>query len=281
MWSGWFIPETMRQDAGLLGLWRCRDAILYMPSALPAASYHGQIGTDTIPSLAPSPPRLNILKFRVSHYLVAPVRGVCIIVSEIPVTEVAMQKSWCLLGLVFCLCLVRPVLAQEPEGEKPPEQEEQAAAPVEEAAPELKEVVPEIPEHEPTRLSQIVKIYIDEMPNDLHTYIQAEMVKKFKGRIRPVMTPEQADAILAGTGDHRKGTGAAITGRWLGLHDTATGAVTLLDRYGDHIIWADEAGDRSLFFGVFMRGGPRKVASRLMKHLDKAIREDKKGKFNR
>ena len=129
----------------------------------------------------------------------------------------------------------------------------------------------------PPRLSEIKKIYIEEMPNDLDKYIAAEMVKKFKGKLMPVPTVEAADAILAGTGEHKKGTGAAVTGRLLGLHDTATGAVVLYDAARENILWADEAGDRNIWLGVLQRGGPRKVASRLMKHLDKAMRKERKG----
>lgn len=196
------------------------------------------------------------------------------------------------MKLLLYLCVVVlfwvPVIAQEPapvptqEPTKPappkvkasetPKQPEVKAS----EAPRQPEVT--IPAHEPTRLKDIKKIYIDEMPNGLDKYIQAEMVKKFKGKIMPVQMIEDADAILTGTGEHKSGTGAAITGRWLGLHDTATGAVTLLCKHGDHFIWADEAGDRSLFWGVLTRGGPRKVASRLMKHLDKAIKKDRKNR---
>ena len=79
-----------------------------------------------------------------------------------------------------------------------------------------------------------------------------------------------------GTGEHQSGFGAAVTGRWLGLHDTANAAVILTDPTQTHLLWADEAGDRSLFWGSLTRGGPRKVASRLMKHLDAAIRDDLK-----
>ena len=128
----------------------------------------------------------------------------------------------------------------------------------------------------PIRLSHVEKIYIAEMPDDLHAYIAAEMTSKFRGRISPVLNPDLADAILTGTGEHQSGTGAAVTGRWLGLHDTASAAVILTDATGTHLLWADEAGDRSLFWGSWTRGGPRKVASRLMKHLDKAIKEDLK-----
>ena len=124
------------------------------------------------------------------------------------------------------------------------------------------------------RLSQIRTIFIEEMPDDLHAYIAAEMMRKFKGRIEPVLNPNSADAILTGTGEYQSGLGAAVTGRYFGLHDTATAAVILTDWSGTHLLWADEAGDRSLFGGAWTRGGPRKVASRLMKHLDDAIKDD-------
>ena len=179
-----------------------------------------------------------------------------------------------------------PVWAQEPEpeAEETPVQEQEVSTQekeIESAEPKdardkTAEEAPPIPEHDPIILKDIKKVYLEEMPNDLHTYIQAEMVKKFKGKIVPVLKVEDADAIMTGVGEHQKGVGAAVTGRYLGLHDTATGAINILCQYGDHLIWADEAGDRSLFFGVFMRGGPRKVASRLMKHLDKAVKQDRK-----
>jgi len=127
----------------------------------------------------------------------------------------------------------------------------------------------------PPRLSEIKKIYIEEMPHNLDKYIAAEMFKKFKGKLLPVPTVEAADAILTGTGEHQKGIGAAITGRGLGWHDTATAAVFLYDVARENILWVDESGDRSLFTFGLMRGGPRKVASRLMKHLDKARREER------
>ena len=132
----------------------------------------------------------------------------------------------------------------------------------------------------PIRLSEITQIYIEEMPDDLHTYITAEMTKKFKGSIRTVVDRDIADAVLSGTGEHQKGVGAAVTGRLLGLHDTATAAVILTDNTGKHLLWADEAGDRSLFWGALTRGGPRKVTSRLMKHLDDAIKDDRKNSNN-
>jgi hypothetical protein len=74
----------------------------------------------------------------------------------------------------------------------------------------------------PPRLAEIKRIYIDEMPNELHRYMAVEMSKRLKGRVQPVLSEDDADAILTGTGDHKSGVGAAVTGRLFGLHDTAT-----------------------------------------------------------
>lgn len=120
-------------------------------------------------------------------------------------------------------------------------------------------------------LSAIRKIYVDKMDNDLDQYLRAEIQKKFKNEIVVVLRPEDADAILAGVSEHQTGTRAAVTGRWLGLHDTATGSVSLLDKSGRVVLWSGEAGDRSVLWGSMQRGGPRKVADRLMRSLKKAI----------
>jgi len=122
-----------------------------------------------------------------------------------------------------------------------------------------------------TSLRSIRRIYVDKMDNDLDQYIRAEIQKKFHGEIVVVLKPEAADAILAGVSEHQSGTRAAVTGRWMGLHDTATGSISLLDKTGTSVLWSSEAGDRSLFFGSMKRGGPRKVADRLISDLRKAM----------
>jgi hypothetical protein len=86
-----------------------------------------------------------------------------------------------------------------------------------------------------------------------------------------VLDRKDADGILAGVSEETKGTGAKVTGRYLGLHDVATGTVSLLDKEGKTILWSNEAGDRSLMFGALKRGGQRKVADRLISKLKKAM----------
>lgn len=126
---------------------------------------------------------------------------------------------------------------------------------------------------EMSSLKSIRRIFVDKMPNDLHQYIRAEITKQFKGKILVVLKPEDADAIMVGVGDHKSGVGQAITGRWLGLHDTASGSISLLDKEGKVVLWSSEAGDRSIWWGALKRGGPRKVADRLIHNLKKAIND--------
>jgi hypothetical protein len=120
-------------------------------------------------------------------------------------------------------------------------------------------------------LKSVHKIFIDKMPNDLDQYLRAEFTKQLKGRVAVVLDAKDADAILTGVSEEEKGTGAKITGRYLGLHDVATGTVSLLDKEGKTLLWSEEAGDRSLMFGVLRRGGERKVADRLVGKLKKAL----------
>ena|ERR1700677_558748 len=121
-----------------------------------------------------------------------------------------------------------------------------------------------------TDLKSVHKIFIDRMPNDLDQYLRAEFVKQLKGKITIVLDEKDADGVLTGVSEEEKGTGAKITGRYLGLHDIATGTVSLVDKDRKNLLWSDEAGDRSLLFGVMKRGGERKVAERLVNKFKKA-----------
>jgi len=120
-------------------------------------------------------------------------------------------------------------------------------------------------------LRSIHKIVIDKMDNNLDQYIRAEFTKQLHGKVTVVLDAADSDAILTGVSEQEKGTGAKITGRYLGLHDVATGTVSLLDKTGKTLLWSEEAGDRSLVFGALKRGGERKVADRLVSKLKKAM----------
>src|SRR5688500_8680379 len=85
---------------------------------------------------------------------------------------------------------------------------------------------PALAQDEAPSLRSVRRIYVDKMDNDLDQYIRAEIQKKFRGDIVVVLKPDAADAILAGVSEHQSGMRAAVTGRWMGLHDTATGSVS-------------------------------------------------------
>jgi hypothetical protein len=120
-------------------------------------------------------------------------------------------------------------------------------------------------------LRNIHKVYIEKMPNDLDQYLRAEIAKQFKGKLTVVLKKGDADGVITGVNEEQKGTGAKVTGRYLGLHDTVNGTISLLDQTESEILWSDEAGDRNLFFGIAHRGGERKVADRLIGKLKKAM----------
>ena len=120
-------------------------------------------------------------------------------------------------------------------------------------------------------LRSVHRVFIDKLPNDLDQYLRAEFSKQLGGKVTVVLAENDADGIITGVSEEEKGTGAKITGRYLGLHDVATASLSMVDKDRKVILWSDEAGDRSLVFGVMRRGGERKVAERLVKKLKKAM----------
>ena len=114
-------------------------------------------------------------------------------------------------------------------------------------------------------------VYIEKMPEDLHVYLKAEIVKK-KIPLRVVSRVADAEFIVRGSAGpvERRLTWWEL---WLKGHkDLFSGAIEILRVSDGQLIWAGEAGDRSLVFGHWRRGGIRKVAGRLAKKLRKAVR---------
>ncbi len=128
------------------------------------------------------------------------------------------------------------------------------------AAPEKK--VP-VAGHPVTLLKDVKSLYIAPMPDDLDQYLRAEVLKQLPGRIAVVLKPEEADAVMTGAGVWQKDKKT-----WLWA-ETATGAISVLS--GDKLLWASEAGDRDLWWGVMARHGPRKVAARIVHNLKRAL----------
>jgi hypothetical protein len=101
------------------------------------------------------------------------------------------------------------------------------------------------------------KVFIEPMQGDLHPFIAAEIVKK-KLPFVIVMERKNADYIIAGSfikGDDNKNQGN----------------VQLLNVKDKTLVWAGEAGDRSMFLGGWSRGGQSKVADRIVNKMKKDL----------
>jgi len=121
-----------------------------------------------------------------------------------------------------------------------------------------------------TAIPSGASIYIEEMDADLDGYIRAEFVKQ-QVPLKIVLSRGDAHIVMVGTsgGTEKRSWHEG----WLTSEkDHATGNITVIDRASKAMLWAAEAGDRSLWWGAMARGGQRKVASRLIKDLKKAIR---------
>jgi len=108
------------------------------------------------------------------------------------------------------------------------------------------------------------KIYVAPMEGKLEGFIAAELVKK-KLPITVVIDETAADYIIAGAsikGDDKWFHSVFGTGR--DKNEANIQVVSVKDRA---VVWAGEAGDRSLWWGNIKRGGQRRVADRLIDKL--------------
>jgi hypothetical protein len=108
------------------------------------------------------------------------------------------------------------------------------------------------------------RIYVAPMEGKLEGFIAAELVKK-KLPIVVVIDEKDADFIITGAsikGDDKWFHSVFGTGK-----DKNEANIQVVDVKERSIIWAGEAGDRSLWWGNIKRGGQRRVADRLIDKL--------------
>jgi hypothetical protein len=121
----------------------------------------------------------------------------------------------------------------------------------------------------PTRVPPGAKVFIDKMESQLDGFIAAEILKK---KVPVVVVTEEAAADYIMTGGSLK-----ADDEWFhtifGGKDKNEGNVQLLSVKEKSLVWAGEAGDRSLWFGSLKRGGQRKVADRLIDKMKKDLFE--------
>lgn len=114
------------------------------------------------------------------------------------------------------------------------------------------------------------KIFIEKMENDLDGYITAELLQK-KVAVEVVAEPDLATYVMTGSGtaeQARKWHSGWLTAE----QDRTTGNIRIFEKATKKLVFAAEAGDRSLLFTAMRRGGARKVASRIADKVKRAIR---------
>lgn len=109
------------------------------------------------------------------------------------------------------------------------------------------------------------KIYITPMEGQLDGFIAPEIIKQ-KVPVTVVLTEGEADFVLVGAS-------IKADDKWyhvaFGGKDKNEGNVRLLNVKEKSMVWAGEAGDRSLLYGGLKRGGQRKVAERIVNKMKK------------
>lgn len=109
------------------------------------------------------------------------------------------------------------------------------------------------------------KIFIAPMEGNLNGFITAEILKQ---HLNVLLVADDTQADLVMTGMNVKEDDHWYNAVW-GGKDKNEGSVTLVRVKDKAIVWAMDAGDRSMFFSVMRRGGLSKVADRIvgqMKH---------------
>jgi hypothetical protein len=107
------------------------------------------------------------------------------------------------------------------------------------------------------------KVFIAPMEGNLGGFLAPEIIKK---KVPFVLVTEEKDAEFVLTG-----TSLKEDDKWyhvvFGGKDKNEGNVQLINVASKQIVWAGEAGDRSLWWGGLKRGGERKLADRIVQKM--------------
>jgi len=108
-----------------------------------------------------------------------------------------------------------------------------------------------------------IRLFVSSMQGNLDGFISAEIVKK---KLPVGLTTEESTADYVLTGSSIK-----ADDKWyhvaFGGKDKNEGNVALIRVKDKTVVWAGEAGDRSMWLGGWKRGGERKVADRIVSKM--------------
>jgi hypothetical protein len=106
-------------------------------------------------------------------------------------------------------------------------------------------------------LSNVRKIYIEKMPDNLDQYLASSISKKFHGSVTVVLNRGEADAIMKGVN--------------IGAQTTTQATVQVVDPAERQVLWSGTSGDRSWMTLEMKHGGEEKIADHLIGDLKKAM----------
>jgi hypothetical protein len=108
-----------------------------------------------------------------------------------------------------------------------------------------------------------IRLFVSSMQGNLDGFISAEIVKK---KLPVGLTTDESTADYVLTGSSIK-----ADDKWyhvaFGGKDKNEGNVALIRVKDKTVVWAGEAGDRSMWLGGWKRGGERKVADRIVSKM--------------
>jgi hypothetical protein len=107
------------------------------------------------------------------------------------------------------------------------------------------------------QLSNVRRVYIEKMNNNLDQYLASSISAKFHGTLTVVLDRAQADAILKGEN--------------MAAQETQRGTVQLVDKAGSTVLWSGSANDKSIITLDLKHGGEKKLADHLIGELKKAM----------
>jgi hypothetical protein len=115
------------------------------------------------------------------------------------------------------------------------------------------------------------KVFIAPMEGQLDGFIPPEIQKRHLP-IRVILDENQADFIMTGM-TSRAGSAwyDVIAGGVIAGKDKFEANVKLVSVKDKTLVWSASAGDRSVVFGAFRRGGQRKIAERIVKQMEKDL----------
>ena len=109
------------------------------------------------------------------------------------------------------------------------------------------------------KLSNVRRIYIEKMADNLDQYLASSISSKFKGSVTVVLDKKDADAVMKGIN--------------IGAQTTEKATVQLVDLGEHQVLWSGTANDRTLMTLDISHGGQQKIADNLIGQLKKAMRK--------